>query len=201
MKLQTAPGTNELVIGESSYVPDADGCIDVHDAHIRSAKALGCTVPDDDAPQSTVIVDDAHGNADLKRANAALTHQIAALKDQLDAVNNEISSANARIIVLRGRIGLGDDDADDAPVSPAPATETATEDADEVDDDHKTPAVEEKAEDADDGRVVPDFDTMEYNGLKAWLKDNGVAVNAHIRKPDAVEAAKARYAELFGSKE
>lgn len=219
-QLQAPPGIAFADVGDDRYTPGPDGLVTVmEESHLRQLKALGFTVPGDNAPAFTVIEDE-FGNADMITKNNLLTTQVAELTGDNEDLTRICKEQTEVIAELEDRVTLltaqldgvtitGDGTGGEALLTPTEPSGGTTETQDGPQGGESTSEALKAPETPPpapvslikevDGIVVADaeaFEGMEYNLLKEWLKAHGVHAPANIKKAAAVKACQDRFAEL-----
>lgn len=208
MRFQATDDTDHVEISGVNYVVDENGGFNCDNTeHQPLIRQLGFRGEADPAPVAAPIKADTppevpEGYLDpeavtaLVEENEDLVQGSKKLHEQLSAAATVEEQLRDRIQELEGQLASTTEGRDKAlqelADERARATETATETHSEA---------EGGAGGGDDvnGLVVTSpeaFDAMEYQPLKDWLKANGVTVSGNITKPKAIEACKARFAEL-----
>lgn len=204
--------TSVNIDGEE-YTPDGNGQIHVVESHVKAALSVGCSDPDVEVIVPVVPTELLQGG---EEAVSALIHENEALKSENRILAAQFEDVTGKLRGYIDRIAtLETENADlrtAAAAAPPAPVETATGDTeshtgaqDDASGGESTADTADASGDAsssaDDGRVVPDFETMEYNGLLRWLKDNEIAHAHGIKKTVAVDLCKQAYADKFGTKE
>lgn len=199
MKTLNAPAdTASFNIDGEDYTV-VDGQISVVASHVDAAIRLGCTDPDTTeaalAPVVPILpdVDSEDLSIALIQENEDLKKEIAALTDTNTQLIDDLEKAISALEVMqveRDRAVLALNEAQSA-------TESAADDKEEGGTaDSGTQGGDTTEEETAEVVEKPDFDGMEYNPLKEWLKDNGVVAPANLKKVDAVKACHVRWDEL-----
>lgn len=211
MRFLAPADTSTLNIAGTEYNTDANGYVEcAEEAHFSTLRSHGYMSDEDVAAAAPVVADtppalpegiDEEFVRALVEENEGMKAEIASLRAAASGQNTVEDQLRDRIQELEGLLEV-------ARAAPE-ATETATgaqestagaSEAGEGDEDAPDASEEAESPIKEVGGVLVEdaeaFDGMEYNLLKEWAKAHGVALAANVRKPDAIAACKARFAEL-----